>query len=191
MKKILLIALMAVMTVSASAQVEEGFRFGAQVFGGFSTVTGENADNCSSKFAYGAGVIAEYNFNEKLYLGSGLNFQNKGFNEKGIDGSINFLYVTLPIHFGGHIAFNDKLALNIQGGPQLGFGLAGSSIEIYGYDTIDYSDYGKRFEVGLGVKVGVEFSKFQVNLLGNYGLTESTDGGVHNLDFGVGLAYMF
>lgn len=40
MKKIFLMAVMAIMAVTATAQVEQGFRMGVRVNGGMSNVTG-------------------------------------------------------------------------------------------------------------------------------------------------------
>ena len=188
MKKIFFMALMAVMSISASAQIEQGLRFGVQGFGGINSI-GE--DGAKTAVTYGTGVVAEYNFSENFYLGSGLNFQNKGWKADWLDGTANVYYLTLPIHLGGRVSIGDNSYFHFQAGPQLGFGVAGSDIEIYEVGTAKYSDWGKRFEAGVGAKVGVEFNKLQVNVSGNYGITECMDGAGHNLDFAVGVAYMF
>ncbi len=190
MKKFLVAAVMAVMAFTASAQVEEGTRFGVTAGVGLSKVTGNDIET-KMAFGYNAGVVLEYNFSEKLYIGSGLNLQNKGWKEDGIDGAIHTLYATLPIHIGTRFAIGDSSYLFMQAGPQIGYGITGSEIEIYGEGTLDYSDYGERFEVAAGAKVGVEFGPIQIHLSGNYGITEATKMGGHNLDFNAGLTYFF
>lgn len=115
----------------------------------------------------------------------------KGWKADWLDGTANVYYLTLPIHLGGRVSIGDNSYFHFQAGPQLGFGVAGSDIEIYEVGTAKYSDWGKRFEAGVGAKVGVEFNKLQVNVSGNYGITECMDGAGHNLDFAVGVAYMF
>ena len=155
MKKIFFMALMSVMSISASAQIEQGLRFGVQGFGGINSI-GED-----------------------------------GWKADWLDGTANVYYLTLPIHLGGRVSIGDNSYFHFQAGPQLGFGVAGSDIEIYDVGTAKYSDWGKRFEAGVGAKVGVEFNKLQVNVSGNYGITECMDGAGHNLDFAVGVAYMF
>ncbi len=58
-------------------------------------------------------------------------------------------------------------------------------------DNYSYFDRAERLDVGVGGKVGVEFSSFQVNVGCNYGITESLSRGGHNFDINVGVAYMF
>lgn len=47
MKKIFFMALMAVMSISASAQIEQGLRFGVQGFGGINSIGEDGAKNSS------------------------------------------------------------------------------------------------------------------------------------------------
>ncbi len=188
MKKFFFLALMAIMSIGAFAQVEQGMRFGVQGFAGINSI-GE--DDAKTAISYGVGVVAEYNFTEKVYLGTGLNLQNKGWKADWLEGTANVYYMTLPIHIGGRVAIGDNLGLHFQGGPQLGYGLIGSDIEIYGLGTAKYKDWGMRFEFCVGAKIGVDVSKIQVNLSGKYCITECLDGAGNNLDFALGVAYMF
>lgn len=80
----------------------------------------------------------------------------------------------------------------IQAGPTVGYGLFGSKIEWYGGGEKNYFDIANRFDLGVGGRVGVEFSKFQFRAGANYGVLEAIDGvGGHNLSINLGLAYMF
>ncbi len=149
---------------------------------------------------YQLGAIADYNFSENFYLGSGLNLQNKGVKDALdglIDGYLAGTYLTLPIHVGYRFNLSDASYLHVQAGPQLACGLFGSEIEWEEGETSDYFDEGwaNRFELGVGAKVGVEFKKkWQINLGVNYGVTEwgdDTGSGAHMFDATLGAAYMF
>lgn len=200
MKKVFFAALMAVVALGASAQVEQGLRFGVQAFGGANSIL---EDGAKAGVSYGGGVIAEYNFDQNLYLASGLNLQNKSW--KGDDElmqlvaggkSVNSYYLTLPVHVGYRVYINrdETTSIHFEGGPQLGYGLFGTDVDIAGLGMLvsEYGDWCKRFEVGAGIKIGFEFNKFQVNMSTNYGFTNCMKGDVgNNLDATLGVAYMF
>lgn len=182
-------AAMAIIAIAASAQVEQGFRMGARVNVGLSNVV---ADGDKMTVGYGLGWIAEYNFNSRLYVQSGVGFENIAHKEDAIDGTINAYFVQLPIHVGYRFGINDNTALFVQAGPTLGYGISGSKIEFEGSESYDYFDLAKRFDLGVGGRVGVEFSKIQISAGANYGVLDAFDEvGGHNLSINVGLAYMF
>lgn len=189
MKKFLLMAVMAIMAITASAQVEQGFRMGIRVNGGLSNVV---ADGDKMAFGYGLGWVAEYNFNSNLFLQSGIGLENIAHKEEAIDGTLNAYYGQLPIHIGYRFGLGDTSSLFVQAGPTLGVGLFGSKIEWYGGGETNYFDVAKRFDLGVGGRVGVEFSSFQISAGVNYGVLEAFDGvGGHNLSINLGVAYMF
>ncbi len=174
---------MAVMTITASAKVEQGFRTGFRVNGGLSNVV---SDGAKMTFGYGLGLVAEYNFNSSLFLQSGIGIENIAHKEDLIDGTFNTLYAQLPIHIGYRFDSGDATSLFLQIGPTLGVGLYGSD------NDFDYFDLVKKFDLGVGGRVGVEFSNFQISVGANYGVLEVIDGlGGHNLSINLGLAYMF
>lgn len=189
MKKFFLMAVMAIMAITASAQVEKGFRMGVRVNGGVSNVTGEGD---KMTFGYGLGWIAEYNFSSHLFLQSGIGLENIAHKEEAVDGTLNAYYAQLPIHIGYRCGLGDTSSLFVQAGPTLGVGLFGSDIKWDRYST-NYFDIAKRFDLGVGGRVGVEFSKFQISVGANYGVLDTFDGvsGYHNLSINLGLAYMF
>lgn len=189
MKKFFFMLVMAVMAITASAQVEQGFRMGIRVNGGLSNVVG---DGDKMTFGYGFGWVAEYNFNSNLFLQSGVGLENIAHKEEAIDGTLNAFFAQLPIHIGYRFGLGDATSLFVQAGPTLGIGLFGSDIEWYGGGSANYFDYAKRFDLGVGGRVGVEFSKFQISAGANYGVLEAFDGvGGHNLSINLGLGYMF
>lgn len=189
MKKLFIIAVMALMALTASAQVEQGFRMGIRVNGGISNVTGEGDKNT---FGYGLGWIAEYNFTQNLFLQSGIGLENIAHKEEAIDGTLNAYYLQLPIHVGYRFNVGDASSVFFQVGPAVGYGIFGSKIEWTGGGETDYFDLAKRFDLGVGGRIGMEFSKFQVGIGAYYGVLEAFDGvGGHNLSVNLGLAYMF
>lgn len=190
MKKILLMAIMAVMAITASAQVEQGFRMGVRVNVGLSNVSGEGD---KATFGYGVGWIAEYNFNSNLFLQSGIGIENIAHKEDAIDGTLNAYFAQIPIHIGYRFGLNDATTLFVQAGPTIGIGMFGSTIDWYGGGSTNYFDVANRFDLGIGGRVGVEFSKFQISAGVNYGVLEAFDGGdgYHNMSVNLGFAYMF
>ncbi len=180
---------MAVMVITASAQVEQGFRMGVRVNAGLSNVQG---DGDKMTFGYGLGWVAEYNFNSNLFLQSGIGLENIAHKENAIDGTLNAYYGQLPIHIGYRFGLGDTSSLFLQAGPTLGVGLFGSKIEWYGGGNINYFDVAKRFDLGVGGRIGVEFSKFQISAGANYGVLQAFEvDGYHNLSVNLGVAYMF
>ncbi len=197
MKKLFLLAVLAVMAVSASAQVEKGFRYGVTGGISMSNVTGDDVDG-SSMIGYQVGVIADYNFNEKLFVGTGLGLVNKGTKDMfggAVEGDFKGTYLSLPIHIGYRFNVSDNMLLNVSAGPEIAYGLFGSDIEWNdGSEDTNYFDDGwaERFEIGLGAKVGVEFNKLQINLGVNYGVTKfAEDTDAHTMSYTLGLGYMF
>lgn len=72
MKKFFMMAVMTVLTITASAQVEKGMRYGITFTGTMSKYS--ELPNTENTFGYGGGFILEYNFTPNVYLGSGLEF---------------------------------------------------------------------------------------------------------------------
>ena len=188
MKKLFLMVVMAIATLTVSAQVDQGFRMGARVNAGVSNVIFEG-DKCT--FGYGLGWIAEYNFSSNLFLQSGVGLENIAHKEDGIDGTINSVYAQLPIHLGYRTGIGNESSFFIQGGPTIGIGLFGSDITSNN-QTINYFDLARRFDLGIGGRVGIEFNKYQISAGVNYGLTKVFEGiDAHTLSANIGFAYMF
>ncbi|MDE6535113.1 MAG: PorT family protein [Muribaculaceae bacterium] len=211
MKKLFLMAVMSVVSLTAAAQfdddfqiddkrersfsagsgdVESGFRMGVQLNVGISDLV---ADYSSIGMSYGLGWIAEYNFTPNLFLQSGINFQNIGHKEdyyyRTI--SINALYVQLPIHVGYRFELG-AASIFIQAGPTLGVGIWGSNIHLDYGQSISYFDAANRFDLGVGGRIGVEFSRFQISAGANYGVLDTYDfDNGNNLVANIGVAYMF
>lgn len=197
MRNILMVMLLAVATVSASAQIERGFRMGVRVNGGVSMIT--NEDYYKPTFGYGAGWIAEYNFKPSLFLQSGVGLENIAY--KDSYHTQNVFYAQVPVHLGYRFVKDSGKAYFVQAGPTVGVGVWGNAVSLYcetglpscgRCDPGNYFEWGgKRFDLGLGGRVGVETGRFQISVGANYGVTESTKYGNHNLTVNLGVGYMF
>lgn len=180
---------MAVMAITTYAQVDPGFRMGVRLNLGLSNVV---SDGDNATFGYGVGWIAEYNFESKWFVQSGIGIEDIAHTEDGIDGTLNAYYAQLPIHAGYRFGLGDNSSLFVQAGPTLAVGIFGSDIEVYGISKMNYFDLAERFDIGIGGRVGYEFSKIQISVGANYGVLEVFDGvGGHNLSANIGVAYMF
>lgn len=167
MKKLILMMVMAITAITASAEVEEGFAMGVRADVGMSNVT----EGGSAGFSYGIGWIAEYNFSNNFYLQSGVGLQNLAHDSE------NAFYAQVPIHVGYRFPVGEN-SIFVQLGPSIGCGLFGSD---------SYFEYNDRFEFGMSSRVGYEFKSFQISLGGYFGLT----GESHNVCSTIGVAYMF
>lgn len=211
MKKFLvLFALVAISMVSVNAQ--EHVRWGVVAGMNVSKYTFTGFDN---KIGFHAGVKAEVGLPqlaEGAYLDFGGLLTLKGAKIDG--GSLasfkfNPYYLEIPVHIGYKYAVNNDFSLFGNVGPYFGFGLFGKAklkvngdLSDYGYE--DYGDIStsenvfgddglKRFDFGLGLKVGAEFSrKYQVSLSYDFGLVKvEKDLGMKNRNLMISLGYMF
>ena len=117
---------------------------------------------------------------------------------------LNPCYLEIPVHIGYKYAVNDNFTLFANAGPYIGIGLFGklkttgeiknelessvgtSSENIFGDDGF------KRFDLGLGLKAGMEFSKkYQISIGYDFGLTETSDAGTKNRNLMISLGFMF
>lgn len=231
-KTLIFSALLALGITSASAQEAGKFRFGVTAGMNVSNLTGTEMD---SRIGFNLGVRGDYNFTDKMYLGAGVIFSQKGaslseeYTEEwemlGATNSYSWKeerkatpgYLEIPIHFGYRFYKSDNISVFGEVGPYFAFGLSGkakvTTTDSDGDEEEDKYDYfgstsdvkegkavcDKRFDFGIGLRVGVEFSKVQVSLGYERGLTKLYDyydandkkKGVHNSNFMVGVSYMF
>lgn len=196
MKKFLLILITAFLSTAATAQIEPGFRSGIRIDGGLSCLNNKY-HWYEASFGYGVAFVAEYNFKPTLFLQSGAGIENIAYS----DGSEknNVFYAQIPVHIGYRYILNSGKSCFFQAGPTLGIGLHGPDIHVDGGDEPNPKYFGsddhwcaRRFDLGLGGRVGIELRKFQISVGANYGVIKvfRRDGG-HNLSVNLGVAYMF
>lgn len=186
MKKILLLAAMVVSTLAASAQVEQGFRFGINGGATFNTMSGINETKNLTGFR--AGLVGEYNFSENFYLGTGLEYVGKGVKSDLIDGDLKFGYLQIPLNIGGRVSVSDNTYLFGQVGPYASYAVTKSDIDFYDGNYVKSND----FDWGFNAKVGVELSKFQIFAGYDFGMNETfKECDTKNRTISVGVGYMF
>lgn len=190
MKKLFVLAVAAIMAVGASAQIEKGFKQGAQVKLGLSEL---KCDGGKMTFGYGVGYVAQYNFSGAAFLQSGVDFQNNAIKLDGLDGTLNVWAAEIPIHFGWRFYNAEKSSAFVQAGPTLAIGIAASDIEWVGGSKTNYFDEAKRFDLGIGGRLGYQYNNLVFSVGANYGLLKPIDGDVsnHNLQINLGVGYMF
>lgn len=189
MKKILLVVAVALVSLVAKAEVNEGFRMGLRGSIGLTNLVYEGD---KAGLGYGADWVWEQNFTPMFYVQSGLGIQDYVHTESDIMGNISATFAQLPVHVGGRYYLSEDVSLFLQGGPTLGFGLWGSTIKYSGGSEFGYFDLFRRADLGIGARVGVELSKIQVGASLNYGLISQHEKvNAHNMCFNLSCGYFF
>ena len=139
------------------------------------------------------GIRGEYMTPVKgLYANAAALFSLKGCKQDYGDWGVvrsDAYYVEFPIHVGYKFAVNDSFAVFGDAGPYLGVGLFGSTHAI-GDDNKEYFeseivfDEAKRFDFGVGLRVGVEFFKrYSFSVGYDWGLLDSNTDAVDSDDY--------
>lgn len=209
MKKVLLFfALVAMSVVSINAQ--DNLKWGVMAGMNVSKYTITGFD---SRIGFHAGVKAELGLSQEAsgaYMDFAALLTLKGAKiDGGSIASIKFnpYYLEVPVHVGYKYAVNDDFALFGSVGPYIAVGLFGKAKAKVDGNIADLGELGtnsasedifgddgfKRFDFGLGLKAGVEFSKkYQVAISYDFGLVEvAKDLGMKNRNLMLSLGYMF
>ena len=193
-KALLLFALVAISAVSINAQ--DNLKWGVMAGMNVSKYTITGFD---SRIGFHAGVKAELGLSQDAngsgaYMDFAALLTLKGAKiDGGSLASIKFnpYYLEVPVRVGYKYAVNDDFSLFGSVGPDTAdiAELGGNSIseDIFGDDGL------KRFDFGLGLKAGVEFSKkYQVAISYDFGLIEVIkEVGMKNRNLMISLGYMF
>ena len=194
------------MSVNAQDNLKWGVMAGMNV--SKYTITGFD-----SRIGFHAGVKAELGLSQEAsgaYMDFAALLTLKGAKIDG--GSIasfkfNPYYLEVPVHVGYKYAVNDDFALFGSVGPYIAVGLFGKAKAKVDGNIADLGELGtnsasenifgddglKRFDFGLGLKAGVEFSKkYQVAISYDFGLVEVAKNlGMKNRNLMLSLGYMF
>ncbi|MEF8804945.1 MULTISPECIES: porin family protein [Bacteroides] len=209
MKKVLLFFVLVAMSV-VSVNAQDNLKWGVMAGMNVSKYTITGFD---SRIGFHAGVKAELGLSQEAsgaYMDFAALLTLKGAKiDGGSIASIKFnpYYLEVPVHVGYKYAVNDDFALFGNVGPYIAVGLFGkvkakvdgniadlgelgtnsASEDIFGDDGL------KRFDFGLGLKAGVEFSKkYQLAISYDFGLVEvAKDLGMKNRNLMISLGYMF
>lgn len=191
MKKIFSLAVVAVVALGASAQ---NIQFGVK--GGLNISNLTKASNSKAKIGFNAGVTADYQLAENLYVLSGLEYTTKGAKFSDVEvssASFNLNYLQLPIHAGYKMSIADDTRLVLHAGPYLAYALSAKTK--VGSKKADIIDGINRFDAGLGIGAKVELGKISVGLGVDYGLTtinkDAKNGKNRNMNAGLSVGYKF
>ena len=203
MKKIL--ALVAILAIGfGSINAQENFKWGVTAGVNVSSL---NVTGMDSKVGFHAGVKAEVGLpqvTEGAYMEFGTLLTLKGAKiEVGsvLNAKISPYYLEFPIHVGYKYPVNEDFTLFFNAGPYVAIGLfgkmtAGGDIVDGDSESVDaFSEEGglKRFDLGLGVKAGMEFNqKLQVSVGYDFGLAKvENESGLKNRNFMISLGVLF
>ena len=158
MKKLFFAALTVFMFVcNSSAQNNSGdFTLAPQLGLNLSNYTSSENLNNKIRTSFNAGAIAEYYFNDRWSLRTGLLYDSKGtkITESGDDYIDKLNYVAVPLHANWHFGSNRNWFLNF--GPTIGVLVSAKADTPSG--EIDIKDEIKSsFDFGLGIGIGYKF----------------------------------
>lgn len=185
MKKILLLVVASILSIGAinSQNLSKEVVAGLNVsnWGGFGSKAGFHA---GARFELALPSLAE-----GVYTNAGVLLTSKGYKLDWGDlgnGKANAYYLELPIHIGYKYTISDSFAIFGDVGPYIGYGLFGKVKSTYtGYDyyegeyyseteTSNTFDQMKRFDLGVGLRVGFEFEKkYSISLSYDWGLLDT------------------
>lgn len=173
MKKVLLMACMALLgigSMSAQSDTFKGLQWEANV-----GMNNSDWGGLGAKIGFHIGAKAEMtlpSIADGVYANAGAFLTLKGCKQDYGDlaeATSNAYYLEIPIHIGYKYIINEKIAVYGDVGPYIAFGLFGKSKATAINDWTDgstttektntFGDHAKRFDLGAGLKVGVEFMK--------------------------------
>lgn len=147
MKKVLLAAafIVASICVTQAQQREKGV-FEVAPYVGFnsSSFNGDEVEGLDSRTGVAFGVHADYYFNDRWSLRSGLNFLPMGAD--GFDGELQLNYLAIPINANWHFGSTRKWNLN--------FGFSPSFLTSAEFEGIEVTDGVNSFQMSLSYGIG-------------------------------------
>lgn len=200
MKKLFSLLIFAIIGINAaSAQKLSG-----EIVAGLNIADVSELD---SRIGFHVGIKGTYNFSNEFngaYANAGALISLKGGQlDYGtlLKANLDAYYLEIPVHIGYKYAFNEKFALFGEFGPYVGIGLFGKSkLESEGESiSVDtFSDTGgvKRFDMGLGFRVGAEINKLIPISIGyDFGLAnineDETGSSIKNSNLTISIGYKF
>ena len=190
MKKLFLMAVLALSALSMSAQEDSKFTF--KVGAGLSSFVGSDAEYEKNAFAYKVGVAYDWTLSENFSILPGLELVNKGTKEEGVDGTINLFYAQVPVLAAYKFNVGDDAKLVLKAGPYAAYGISGSDIEYEDGDTVNAFDLCERFNAGVMAGISYDFGQFTIGAEYSRGFTKAIkDAKFYNQAFGVTFGYKF
>ena len=147
MKKVVCIAVMVLLGFgSLSAQERSKGEIEISPFIGYqqSFFNGDDVDEFDSRAAVRFGVNADYFFNDRWSLRSGLNYDSMG--TKGFGSEVAINYINIPLNANWHFGSTRKWNLN--------FGITSGFLTSADSDGIDVKDEVSSFQLGISYGIG-------------------------------------
>lgn len=141
-----------------------------------------------AKLGFRVGAAAELSLADMIYIAPGLVYKTEGAkyskdqsSSKSLEYSNTIHYLSIPVNLGIRAGLG-IVTVSVEAGPYFAYALKGnSSIAGMSYnlykkvDNIFSSDKNKRFDMGVGASVAVEFNKLYVRLGTDLGLYNTSD----------------
>lgn len=170
LKSFLFVALFLI-SVSASAQISWGVKagFNASSLSGFEKFSQkfDELDGFSTSYKPGfhAGIVAQVGITENFFIQPELLYSLQGVAGKleGEKDNLNLNFIQLPIYAGYKVNAGTNLNVIFGVGPYFAYGISG---------TEDVFDVFNRFDFGLGAIAGIEYSKVQITVGYDFGVTD-------------------
>ena len=170
MKKLMILAVMMVATLTASAQQKVG-TWSITPTGVFnlSTIVGDNSSDASMKVGLGAGADAMYQLSSLVGLSGGLYYSMQGANGKG-DVKYNVDELLIPLMANFYVYPNLALKVGLQPGFIVDAKVKSDKVEV------DSSDSFQSVEISLPLGISYEISNFVIGARYNLGLAKINKG---------------
>lgn len=170
MKKLMMIAVMMVATLTASAQQEVGtWSITPTLKFNLANIVGDNTDGFSMKLGLAAGADAMYQLSPLVGLSGGLFYSMQGCEGSGdLKYNIDELLIPLMAHF--YVYPNLALMCGLQPGFIVSAKSKTDKVEV------DVKDDLQSIELSLPLGISYEFSNFVVGARYNLGITKVNKG---------------
>ena len=166
MKKIFMMAVMAVAALTANAQQEAG-TFSLQPKAGLN-VSSLSGDGFKAKAGFTAGVEGMYQATEKFGVSAAVMYSMQGAKVKNVaDAKLNYGYINIPILANYYVV----KGLAIKAGIQPGF--MTSAKAKYEGNSRDVKESCKKFDFAIPVGVSYEIANVVFDARYNFGLTKT------------------
>lgn len=184
MKKLFLIAVAMLATLSVSAQSAPGtFSLKPMVGATLSSVRGSDVDGVKMKFGLVAGAEGIYQVSDMFALSGGLLYSMQGFKtDTSLDLKMNTEYLNIPILANIYIA----QGLALKAGVQFGLLTKAKAKGKYGNieEDIDIKDHMKSLDLSIPVGVSYEINNsFTIDARYNFGLSKIAKDDDHHYDY--------
>lgn len=158
-------------------------------------------DGTKSKVGFNAGLTLDISLPANLYIGSGLEFTTKGFNDIEIfksggakailEGSANAMYLQVPVHLGYKVSVAPGTKIVFHAGPYFAYGIGGKTK----FDKVTFKADGTSVSFGIeefiqmAIDEGMSLEDFGDIEIGDASKKYDTFGsdGLKKFDWGIGL----